>query len=137
MAGMFLTYDATFQSFAVGTILVVATAVLGSLTVLPALLSALGDRVDAIRIPGLYRRRTDGRVWNAVLRIVLAKPLLSAVVAVAALVTLAAPMLDLRTKGEGLEDLSPKAPIVQAFTRINDAFPSETSPAEVVVRART
>lgn len=137
MAGMFLTYDATFQSFAVGTILVVATAVLGSLTVLPALLSALGDRVDAIRIPGLYRRRTEGRVWTAVLRVVLAKPLLSALVAVAALAALAAPMLDLRTKGEGLEDFSPHAPIVQAFNRINAAFPSETSPAEVVVRART
>ncbi|MEV4637714.1 MMPL family transporter [Actinoplanes sp. NPDC049548] len=137
MAGMFLTYDATFQSFAVGTILVVATAVLGSLTVLPALLSALGDRVDAIKLPGLYRRRSEGRVWNAVLRVVLAKPLLSAVVAVAALATLAAPMLDLRTKGEGLGDLSPKAPIVQAFTRINAAFPSETSPAEVVVQATT
>ncbi|PRY29594.1 MMPL family transporter [Pseudosporangium ferrugineum] len=137
MAGMFLTYDATFQSFAVGTILVVSTAVLGSLTVLPALLSALGDRVDSIKLPGLYRRRSEGRVWNAVLRVVLAKPLLSAVVAVAALATLAAPMLDLRTKGEGLADLSPKAPIVQAFTRINAAFPSETSPAEVVVRATT
>ncbi|MFI7602612.1 MMPL family transporter [Actinoplanes sp. NPDC049681] len=137
MAGMFLTYDATFQSFAVGTILVVATAVLGSLTVLPALLSALGDRVDAMKIPGLYRRRSEGRVWNAVLRIVLAKPLLSAVVAVAALAALAAPMLDLRTKGEGLEDFSPHAPAVQAFTRINAAFPSETSPAEVVVQAPT
>ncbi|WP_199514997.1 MMPL family transporter [Nucisporomicrobium flavum] len=137
MAGMFFTYDATFISFAVGTILVVSTAVLGSLTVLPALLSALGDRVDAVRIPGLYRRRTDGRVWNAVLRIVLAKPLLSAVVAVAALATLAAPMVDLRTKGEGLEDLSPKVPIVQAYNRISAAFPAEASPAEVVVQAPT
>ncbi|MGX6608404.1 MMPL family transporter [Micromonosporaceae bacterium Da 78-11] len=59
MAGMFLTLDATFTSFAIGTILVVATAVLGSLTVLPALLSALGDKIDAIKIPGLYRRRSD------------------------------------------------------------------------------
>jgi RND superfamily putative drug exporter len=135
MAGMFLTYDATFTSFAIGTILVVATAVLGSLTVLPALLSALGDKVDAVKIPGLYRRRSDGRVWQAVLGAVLAKPLLSTVLAVGALAVLAAPVLDLRTKAEGIEDLSPKAPIVQAYKAVDEAFPSQTSPAEVVVRA--
>ena len=133
MAGMFLTYDATFVSFAVGTILVVATAVLGSLTVLPALLSALGDRVDALKIPGLYRRRSDGRVWNGFLRVVLARPLISAVLAVGALAALAVPALDLRTKGEGIEDLSPTAPIVQAYLAVDKAFPSEISPAEIVV----
>ncbi|MEV4344266.1 MMPL family transporter [Actinoplanes sp. NPDC049596] len=135
MAGMFLTYDATFTSFAVGTILVVATAVLGSLTVLPALLSALGDKVDAIKIPGLYRKRSDGRVWNAFLGVVLAKPLVSAVLAVAALGALAWPALDLKTKGEGIEDLPPDAAIVQAYKAIDEAFPSEVSPAQVVVRA--
>ncbi|WP_250002364.1 MMPL family transporter [Actinoplanes sp. M2I2] len=133
MAGMFLTFDTTFTSFAVATILVVATAVLGSLTVLPALLSALGDKVDAIKIPGLYRKRSDGRMWNAFLRLVLAKPLISAVLAVGALAALAAPALDLKTKAEGLEDLPPSAPIVQAYLAIDKAFPSETSPAEVVV----
>ncbi|MBL7257370.1 MMPL family transporter [Paractinoplanes lichenicola] len=135
MAGMFLTFDTTFVSFGVGTILVVATAVLGSLTVLPALLSALGDKVDAIKIPGLYRRRSDGRVWNGFLRLVLAKPLISAVLAVGVLAAIAAPMLDLRTKGEGIEDLPPTAPIVQAYKAIDEAFPSETSPVEIVVES--
>ncbi len=135
MAGMFLTMDATFSSFAVATILVVATAVLGSLTALPAMLSALGDRVDAVKIPGLYRRRSDGRVWSAILRVVLARPLVSALVAVAALGVLAAPALDLRTKGESVTDFGPGTPIVQAFLRIEEAFPGEGSPAEVVVRA--
>src|SRR4030095_6623654 len=51
MAGMFLTGDKIFASFGVATILVVATAMLGSLTVLPALLSRLGDNVDRVRIP--------------------------------------------------------------------------------------
>jgi RND superfamily putative drug exporter len=137
MAGMFFTLDATFTSFAVGTILVVATAVLGSLTVLPALLSALGDRVDAVKIPGLYREREGGRVWNALLRVVLAKPLISAMIAIAALAALAAPTLDLKTKGESVEDLSPNAPVVQAFAAIDRAFPSETTPAEIVVQAAT
>ncbi|GIF19729.1 RND superfamily putative drug exporter [Actinoplanes tereljensis] len=135
MAGMFLTFDTTFVSFAVGTILVVATTVLGSLTVLPAMLSALGDKVDAIKIPGLYRRRSDGRFWTAFLNLVLAKPLISTIVAVGALAAIAAPALDLRTKAEGIEDLPPNASIVQAFKAVDEAFPSKTSPAEVVVPA--
>ena len=67
MAGMFLTGSATFMSFAIGTIMVVGVAVLGSLTVLPAVLSKLGDRVEKGRIPFLHRlRRADGesRVWR-------------------------------------------------------------------------
>ncbi|GAA2491124.1 MMPL family transporter [Winogradskya humida] len=136
MAGMFLTRDAVFTSFAVGTILVVATAVLGSLTVLPALLSTLGDRVDSIKIPGLYRRNSEGRVWKAILRVVLAKPLISAVLAVVALGALAAPMLDMKTRGEGgVTDLSPKLPIAQAMARINEAYPSDQATAQVVVQA--
>ena len=51
MAGMFLTGDPTFASLAFATILVVAVAVLGSLTVLPAVLSKLGDNVDRLRVP--------------------------------------------------------------------------------------
>ena len=57
MAGMFLTGDETFASFGVATILVVAVAMLGSLTVLPALLSRLGDRVDRLRVPLVGRLR--------------------------------------------------------------------------------
>ncbi|WIM96906.1 MMPL family transporter [Actinoplanes oblitus] len=135
MAGMFLTHDTTFVSFGLGTILVVATAVLGSLTVLPALLSALGDRVDAIKIPGLYRRRSDGRFWTGLLRLVLARPLISTLVAVGLLGLLAAPVLDMRTRGQNILDVSPKAPVVQAYQAVSEAFPSKTSPAQVVVRA--
>ena len=63
MAGMFLSGDKTFISFAEGTILVVAIAMFASLTVLPALLAWLGDRIDKGRIPFLARRqRAAGRV---------------------------------------------------------------------------
>ncbi|MEU4164359.1 MMPL family transporter [Actinoplanes sp. NPDC026670] len=134
MAGMFFTQDVVFVSFAAGTILVVATAVLGSLTVLPALLSALGDRVDAIKIPGLYRRNSDGRVWNALLRLVLAKPLISAMVAIAALAALAYPALDLKTRGQSIQDVSPNAPVVQTFVAIGEAFSSKTTPAQIVIK---
>ena len=61
MAGMFLTGDPTFESLGVAAITVVAIAVLGSLTVLPALLSRLGDKVDRGRVPLVGRRRTRRR----------------------------------------------------------------------------
>ena len=74
MSGLLLSGDATFASMAIGTMLVVAVAVLGSLTVLPAMLSLLGDRIDRPRIPLVHRlRRSDGagRFWPAVMRVVL------------------------------------------------------------------
>ena len=81
MAGMFLTGDKIFASFGVATILVVAIAMLGSLTVLPALLSRLGDRVDRLRVPFVGRLRRDdgeGRIWGAIVDRVLRRPVLSA-----------------------------------------------------------
>ncbi len=95
---MFLTGDATFASFGVATILVVAIAMLGSLTVLPALLSKLGDRVERCRIPFVGRRRRDdgeGRIWGAIIDRVLRRPLLSAILAGGLLVALALPALQL------------------------------------------
>src|SRR5918992_367757 len=90
MAGMFFTGDPTFSSFALATIIVVAMAVLGSLTVLPALLAKLGDRVNWVRIPffGRAQARSGGRVWGAVLDRVLRRPLVSAIAAAALLVAL-------------------------------------------------
>src|SRR5262249_61955381 len=71
MSGMYLAGDPTFRSFATGTILVVAIAMIGSVTVLPAVLSALGDRVNRARIPFLpspeKRAAREPRVWSALL----------------------------------------------------------------------
>ena len=81
MAGMFLTGDATFASFGLATMMVVAIAMLGSLTVLPALLSRLGDGVDRLQVPLVGRLRRDdgeGRIWGAVIDRVLKRPVLSA-----------------------------------------------------------
>jgi uncharacterized membrane protein YdfJ with MMPL/SSD domain len=77
MAGLFLSGDKTFISFSMGTMMVVAVAMIGSLTVLPAVLAKLGDRVEKGRIPFVDRlRRKDGesRLWGAVLDRVLRRP---------------------------------------------------------------
>jgi uncharacterized membrane protein YdfJ with MMPL/SSD domain len=139
MAGMFLTGNATFISFGIGTIIVVAVAVLGSLTVLPAVLSKLGDKVDKGRVPlvGRLRSRRDGdsRVWSAILDRVLRRPLVSAVLAAALLVALAIPSLRLDTAESGVEGMPQDLPIMQTYDRMQAAFPGGALPAVVVVEA--
>jgi len=139
MAGMFLTGNATFMSFAVGTILVVAVAMLGSLTVLPAVLSKLGDRVEKGRVPliGRLRRGGDGesRIWGAILDRVLRRPLVSALVAGGLLIALAIPSLRMNTVDSGIEGLPHGLPIMQTYERIQEAFPGGPLPAVVVIEA--
>ncbi len=138
MAGMFLTGDATFASFGVATILVVAIAVLGSLTVLPALLSKLGDRVERARVPFLGRRRSSGResrFWGAIIDRVLRRPLLSAILAGGLLVALALPALSMRIVQPGADTFPKSLPVVQTYDRMQQEFPGTALPATVVVKA--
>jgi RND superfamily putative drug exporter len=137
MAGMFFTGDKTFGSFAMATMLVVAIAVVGSLTVLPGLLSWLGDRVNAARVPFVHRaQRTDGGgFWNWTLDRVLRRPLLSAAVSAGVLVALALPALDMKTVVPGAEALPQDLRAVQTYHRLQAAFPGEQDPAFVVVKA--
>jgi len=131
---MFLSGDKTFMSFSVGTMIVVAVAMLGSLTVLPALLSKLGDRVEKGRIPFLGRRkRRESRLWGAVLDRVLRRPLVSALAAGAVLVALALPALQLHTTQTGIEGFS--SPSVEPFVRLAAAFPGTPDPAVVAIEA--
>jgi uncharacterized membrane protein YdfJ with MMPL/SSD domain len=137
MAGMFLTGDKTFSSFAMATIMVVAIAVLGSLTVLPALLSRLGDRVNKVRVPFVYRpqRPGGGRGWSWILDRVLRRPVVSVVVSAGILVALALPALGMKTVVPGAEALPKDLEAVQVYDRLQKAFPGEADPAAVVVQA--
>jgi putative drug exporter of the RND superfamily len=139
MAGMFLSGMQLFAGFAVATISVVLIAVAGSVTVLPALMSLLGDRVDRGRVPLLGKRRRSAgghRWWNVVLGRVLARPGISAALAGGLLLALAAPALGLRTETLGVEKVLPAStPIVQTYERIMAAFPGGPAPAIVVVKA--
>jgi putative drug exporter of the RND superfamily len=141
MAGMFLSGLMLFKGFALATILVVFIAMLGSVTVLPALLAWLGDRIDAGRIPFLNRRgrkgaHESGAVAGAVLRPVLAKPKLFAFGAVAVLLALAAPAVGMKTEQLGMEkQFGTDASLSVAHKRITDAFPGGPEPARVVVKA--
>ncbi|MFG2786421.1 MMPL family transporter [Streptomyces sp. NPDC048419] len=145
MAGMLLTGLATFQGMGLASLMVVAVAMVGSVTVLPALLSLLGARVEKGKVPFLAKAmerraaRTGGesRFWTAVLRGVLAKPLVSVLVAAGALLAIAAPAVGMKTQNLTLDqEFGNSLPIVQTYNRVNDAFPGGSEPAEVVVKAK-
>jgi putative drug exporter of the RND superfamily len=135
LAGLLLTGIDLFTGIAVGTILVVGVAVLGSLTFLPALLSLLGSWADRGRIPVLGRHRTEARpsrLWAALVRRVVRRPLIWGGTAAVALLALAAPALGMRT-GTPAIDLPSRLPVVQTLSQIQRGFPGRPAPAQVVV----
>jgi uncharacterized membrane protein YdfJ with MMPL/SSD domain len=137
MAGMFLSGDKTFISFAEGTILVVALAVLASLSVLPALLAWLGDRIDKGRIPFLGRRRSTGesRFWSPIIARVMRRPWLSIGLAGGLLVALAIPALSLKMVVSSTDDLPQDLGVIKTYNVVREAFPAEGVTADVVVEA--
>ncbi|MFG2054863.1 MMPL family transporter [Micromonospora sp. NPDC048930] len=145
MGGLLLAQDAIFSSLAVGSILVVAVAVIGSLTVLPALLAKLGRWVDRPRVPLLWRltaprtgrhgQPARPRFWPAVLKPALRAPLATLVVSVGLLLALAAPALGMKLKFPGMEDVPRTTAAMQAYDRLTAAFPSNGTSHTVAVRA--
>jgi len=138
MAGMLISGDPTFTSFAVGTMTVVAVAMFASLTVLPAVLSKLGDKVELGRVPFLrrWRERRHGRsLWAGVVERVMRRPGLSLAASAGLLIALSIPALSMNTVVSGAEDLPRDIPVVQTYDRISGAFPGEAAGAVVVVEA--
>ena len=141
MAGLFFAGDKTYLSFGIATMIVVAVAMLGSLTVLPALLSKLGPRVDKGRIPFVHRFRNDAggsRLWRTILRPTLRHPLAASALALGLLLVLALPAFHLHTAQSGLEALPKNAPTVNTIQRIQDDFSNgNVAPAIIAVKANT
>jgi uncharacterized membrane protein YdfJ with MMPL/SSD domain len=136
MSGMFLTADAGFASFGVATMTVVAVALLGSLTVLPAVLSKLGDNVDRLRVPFVHRLRRDdgeGRIWGAIIDRVLRRPLLYGGLAAGLLVAIAVPALQLHTANPTIDTYPQK--YLGTYNRLKEAFPGTEVAASVVIKA--
>jgi putative drug exporter of the RND superfamily len=138
MAGLFLMTDTTFNSLAVGSILVVAIAVLGSITVLPALLAKLGRWVDRPRVPLLWRfnrRIGQGGISRRLLGPVLRHPVVALLLGGAVVAVLAVPALGMKTHSSNLDTLPGDIAEVQTIRDVIEEFPSEGPIARVVVRA--
>jgi RND superfamily putative drug exporter len=149
MAGMLLSGSSIFTALGIASMLVVAAAVIGSLTVLPALLGKLGDRIDRGVLAVLFKRRRNkptliqrvkgeresSRLWDVVLRPVLRHPWASALASTWVLVVLALPALSIHTELPGLAQLSKSIPAVSAYDKIDKTFPGSQIPTTVVVKA--
>jgi uncharacterized membrane protein YdfJ with MMPL/SSD domain len=138
MGGMFFAGVQGMSAFAMGTIIVVAVAVVGSLTVLPALLCSLGERVERGRVPLIRRLRSanrEPRLWGAIINGVLRRPLLSVAIAGGLLVALGLPALQLRTVNPSPETFPKSLAVIQVYDHMQEAFPGKAIPANVVVKA--
>jgi len=134
LVGMFLVPHTIFRSIAVGAIAVVLVSVLAALTLLPAALGALGDRIERLRVPPLGRN-PGGGLWSRVAAIALRRPARSLAAGVAVLVALAAPYATIETGKAGVATLPESFQTRAAYEAIEDAFgPQGTAAAEVVVR---
>jgi RND superfamily putative drug exporter len=164
MAGLLFAGSKIFTSIGIGAMLVVFTALVGSLTVLPALLGRLGDNVELgirqvvaaglIRVVGRKRApdwllwlrnkrtlirwmkgdRQESRIWSVVLRGSMRFPLLAVIVAGGALVVLMLPVFSMHTKLLSFSDLPQNLAIVKTYDKIQAAFPGSPAPARVVVK---
>ena len=136
MAGMLISGDKSFISFAEGTILVVAVAVFASLTVLPAMLSWLGDRVEKGRVPILGNRRRgvgESRFWSSVTGAVMRRPGISLLLAGGLLVALAIPALGMKSVNSDIDELPGDLPVIQTYNKVKKIFPAEGVTATVVM----
>jgi RND superfamily putative drug exporter len=138
MVGMVLVPDTILRSLAAGAILVGIVTVLAALTLLPAVLSLIGDRVNSLRVPWLGRRveesaGAEGRVWARIVRSVTRAPLLAAVLSAGLLVVVALPVLTIETGLTGVRELPDRFAAKQGFTLLEDEFGVGTADSVQVV----
>jgi RND superfamily putative drug exporter len=139
MAGMYIVGVRTLSGIATAAIAVIACAVLGAVTVLPATLQLLGPRIDRGRVPLLSRARTDrgSRFWSALVDRVTRRPLLAAMLSITLLAALSYPALSLRiSKPSDLALTAPSEPALKALADVRRAFPRAGEIAIVAVEAR-
>ncbi|TML25970.1 MAG: MMPL family transporter [Actinobacteria bacterium] len=138
MAGMMFSGDKSYLGFGIATMMVVGIAMLGSLTVLPAILAKLGDRVEKGKIPFLHRLRRDSgenRFWKKILTPAMRRPGIAAAIAGGALLVMALPVLHLHTAQSGLDALPNSAPTVPTIKKVQDAFSNGTAAqSEVAIK---
>jgi uncharacterized membrane protein YdfJ with MMPL/SSD domain len=140
LLGLLIVPTSIMRSLAAGAIIVGVVSVAAALTLLPALLGLLGDRVNALRIPVLGRNlgraeAAEGRYWRAIVERVLRRPALSLVLTAGAMIALAIPVLGLHIGASGVTSLPNSVPSKQGYLALQRAFPTQSPyPAQIVVQ---
>ncbi|MER6301361.1 MMPL family transporter [Kitasatospora sp. NPDC001539] len=139
MGALYLAGHIAFEGMATGAVIVVAIAIISSLTVLPALLSRFGRFLDVPRLPMVWRFTGRGgvkpRLWSTMLKPSLRHPVIALVASVGVLLLLALPALGLKLKATGIDDLPRSIPAMQAYERLTHSFPSQSDTHTVAVTA--
>ena len=140
--GVLIVPHRVFFSVGLGMVLVVVIAVIASLTLLPAVLSLMGDRVNKFRIPLLNRQKSQsvdrqGGVWNRIIYAVMRRPAISLIIAGGLLVAAAVPYFDINTGTSGVSELPDEFQAKQGFLVLQEEFGfGPNAPAEVVIDAQ-
>jgi putative drug exporter of the RND superfamily len=137
MFGLELVPNTIMRSLATGAILVGIVSVAAALTLLPAVISLLGDRINAGRIPYFGRKASEAsesRFWARIVSAVMRRPVASLAAAVALLVTCAVPILSYETGEAGISTIPDRFESKQGFVLLNEEFPGQTiDPVQIVV----
>jgi RND superfamily putative drug exporter len=134
LVGMLLVPNTLFRSLGLGAILVVVAAVLASMTLLPAVLSLMGDKVDALRVRRRGSLENHGRYWDRITKTVMARPVISMMLSVAVLLVFASSFFSIETGLAGVSTMPAEIESAQAFAVLEEEFEGGlTSPVEVVV----
>jgi putative drug exporter of the RND superfamily len=139
LLGMLIVPTSIMRSLGLGAILVGIVSVAAALTLLPAFLSVLGDRVNALRVPILGRSlgradTAESGIWRSIITVVLRRPAVSFIVAAALLLAVAAPARDIHIGASGVDTLPRNLPSRQGFEALQRTFPVKTPyPVDVVV----
>jgi uncharacterized membrane protein YdfJ with MMPL/SSD domain len=128
LLGMFIVPTSIMRSLALGAILVGIVSVVAALTLLPAVLSVAGDRVNSLPVPILGRNlgradTAEGNFWRRIIEVVLRRPALSLVLSVGLMVALAVPIFGLHTGANGVSTLPDTLPSKQGYVLLQHAFP--------------
>jgi RND superfamily putative drug exporter len=138
LGGLFLVPSTLFHSMAVGAIIAVFTSLLGAITLLPALLGAMGDRVNALRVPFLHKTISGGDrpggFWDRASRGVMRRPVTSLVLAVAFLGAIAGLYLSIDLGSAGVDTLPKSMESRQGFVSLQTDFPGASmQPVDVTI----
>jgi RND superfamily putative drug exporter len=138
LAGMLIVPDPVFRSFAVGAIIVVAVTVAAALTLLPAVLRLLGDRVNWLTLPFIGRRargNDTGGIWAVTTKLVTRRPAISAVLSAGILIAAALPVAGINLGSVGISTLPADSNPRHAFDVLNRDFSDGVLTADVVIDA--
>jgi RND superfamily putative drug exporter len=138
LLGMFIVPTSIMRSLALGAILVGIVSVAAALTLLPALLSIAGDRVDSLPVPILGRNlgradTTEGRFWRRIVEAVLRRPAISLILSAGVMLALASPIFGLHIGANGVSTLPSSLPTKQGYVLLQRTFPVQSpNPVRIV-----